>query len=108
MAIFSISDIIIAVTLIVNALALMSSTIKALALRNQSSRSNNDHNHSHNRQRDEDEVSLLPQDNSSSDDAQQAIQGRVVELMMGIRSLSTIVVFWNIFFFVLMIGVFGN
>lgn len=95
MAIFSISDIIIAVTLIVNALALMSSTIKALALRSRPTP----------RPHTEDETALLPQESSSE---QLAVEGRVAELMSGIRSLSALLVFWNIFFFVLMVGVFGS
>lgn len=127
MAIFSISDIVISVTLIINALALMSSQIRQLSTKyrverglipmerpsmDESSKENSAYSSQHTdgmHGTATDTQSLLNENDvivNANDDG--SLENRLVALVMGVRSLSTIIIMWNCLFFILMIGVFGS
>lgn len=100
MAIFSISDIVIAATLIINALALMSTKIKQYSLdhRNKTRLNMSISNMNIN-------IESLENYNTYSD---YIMINRLVHLVVTLRRLSSLIILWNIFFFFLMIGVFGS
>ena len=125
MAIFSASDVIIAVTLVVNALALMSSKLPRLHQHHRSIASTHDaeekihdDNQSCGISFAEETVSLLNGGNISLDNHNQeddidnysgaSLMVRVRMLVFGIRKFSCVIVIWNALFFILMVFVFGS
>ena len=125
MAIFSVSDIIIAVTLVVNALALVSSKLPRLNHRQRGSASADtneenihDDNCSYGMNLAEQSVSLLNDRDIRLNDQNQtedldnytgtSLMMRVRTLVFGIRKFSCIIIIWNAFFFILMVFVFGS
>ena len=125
MAIFSASDIIIAVTLVVNALALMSSKLprlndhhRTIASIHDAEEKIHDDDPSCGISLAEETVSLLNGGKISLDDHNQeddidnytgaSLMGRVRMLVFGIRKFSCVIVIWNAFFFILMVFVFGS
>ena len=128
MAIFSVSDIIISATLIVNALALMSSKIPRLNQVKSSGDTDDDGKMTHratpfmsslseeqiplNRGRqhldnDENESGNKVAENAF-DYSGAPIMVRLQMLVFGIRKYSCVIVIWNVFYFALMVFVFGS
>lgn len=128
MAIFSVSDIVISATLIINALALMSSKIPRLNLIKSSGDTDDDTTMAHrstpftsslseelsplNRGRqyldnDENETESREAENAF-DYSGVTIMVRLQMLVFGIRKYSCVIVIWNVFYFALMVFVFGS
>lgn len=109
MAIFSVSDIIIAITLIINGLALMSTKISELLKRLSS-----DLKPKEARAGETKESSSLPSsseemdvENDNENDTE-SVYEKLAYVIQGLRRLSFIIVVWNVFFVFLMIGVFAS
>lgn len=128
MAIFSVSDIVISATLIVNALALMSSKIPRI---NQVKSSGDTYDDEKTTHRTTPFMSSLSEEHvplnrgrQSLDNDQNESESRVTEnafdysgapimvrlqmLVFGIRKYSCVIVIWNVFYFTLMVFVFGS
>lgn len=131
MAIFSVSDIIITATLVVNALALISSKLPRINQQQSSQEMYDDEKKIHHKSTfgasiAEHVVSLSQGDqihdnnHSAQNDVERhgsddisdytgaSVMGRVRMLVFGIRKFSCVIVIWNIFFFILMVFVFGS
>ena len=91
MALFSVSDIVIAVTLLVNALALISSKIPRVQSTGKMTGSFEAEN-----------------DYPMVETPATSATARLRVLVFGLRKFSCIIVFWNIFFMILMVFVFGG
>lgn len=123
MAIFSVSDIIIATTLVVNALALTSSKFRKLTHQHDSTEICNDERKFHHNPA----FGIIFSENSvtspqasqdtdfkegvvddSSDYVGASVMVRIRMLVYGMRKFSCVIVVWNIFFFILMVFVFGS
>ena len=110
MALFSVSDIVIAVTLIINSLALMSTkfrtqteTLSSTSIpikQSQDIAINIDINQETNQ--------LIDNSNKNEEIVSISIVDRLNTLMYSLRRLSFIIVLWNILFIVLMIAVFSS
>ena len=130
MALFSVSDIIIAATLLLNALALISSSkaivrtssIAARApgeeevalLTSSSSSHYNDASQGCDDEADESLHKILSTSNSShasiaaEREQEESVGGRLRALFAGIRKFSCVIVFWNLIFFTLMLTIFPH
>jgi hypothetical protein len=122
MALFSISDIIIVATLLVNALALASTKLGKATKKSSSSstaanvEANDSSNNSHTAvggesEYDDDEVTIDGNSNSSSNSNKNVCRSplwRLRELAFRVRQYSCIIVLWNIIFFFLMFSVFPS
>jgi hypothetical protein len=128
MAIFSVSDIIITATLVVNALALISSKLPRLHHLQIPSGGHEDEKKLHNNfpfgtSLAEQLMSLSQSDQqkdsvhhdvesggteSLSDYSGASVMVRVRMLVFGIRKFSCVIVIWNFLFFILMVFVFGS
>ena len=123
MAIFSVSDIIIATTLVVNALALTSSKFRKLNYQHDSTEKCDDerklhHNPAYSMIFAENGVTSPQQSHGndfkegavddSSDYIGASVMVRIRMLVYGMRKFSCVIVVWNVFFFVLMVFVFGS
>ena len=104
MAIFSISDIIIAITLIINSFALMSTKFKTKPILNTSIKVENNVIEPEGEQ----DTDILLPENSIETSESLSILDRLRNLVFSIRKLSSLIILWNIVFMVLMIGVFGS
>jgi hypothetical protein len=110
MGLFSISDIIISITLLINAIALLASSIvKEQASSTVDVDANpvepllNDNNNNNNNSK-EDQIPISSKDNNNnSNDI-----FRLYKVMNGIRRMSCLIVIWNIFFMILMVFVFRD
>ena len=100
MAIFSVSDIIIAITLIINSLALMSTKISELLTRLSS-----DLRPDEPTPRRVDPVAVEVTMNDEYNE--ESIYEKLGYVIQGLRRLSFIIVVWNVFFVFLMVGVFA-
>eukprot|EP01031_Cornospumella_fuschlensis_P027660 gene27660-33404_t len=117
MAIFSLSDIIIASTLLLNAVALLASPPKRSSGENTSSSpanepSSNQHNSpmkQANSTSEDEEVSYPahnPHTMSNAEPPEPTLQERCVLILRALRRLSCVIVLWNIFFAVLLLFIF--
>ena len=109
MGLFSLSDVIISITLLVNAVALLASSIveepPIVSVNSRSYDSNNIH-------------SLVEDENLKSEQAightkesepmHKSNMFRLYKVMNGIRRMSCLIVIWNIFFLILMVFVFRD
>lgn len=128
MAIFSVSDIVITATLIVNALALISSKLPRLHHQQISSDGHDDEKKPHNNfpfgTSLAEQLMSLSQSNQHQQNANNDVETagteslsdysgasfmvRVRMLVFGIRKFSCVIVIWNFLFFILMMFVFGS
>ena len=121
MAIFSVSDIVITITLLVNALALVSSKRQPVGYQSVVMTDKDDESFRSAEftvnENDGSRVRKAIQTSSVEDlleneekllEEERTMIGRFQLLVVGIRKYSCIIVLWNLFFMVLMVFVFGN